>query len=71
MRIYLKNKALHSQLIKKNLSQNWAAQKLGISTGYMSQLMRGGRNPSPGLRKRVMELFIESDFDDLFEIRED
>lgn len=55
-------------LTRKNLSQNWLAKRLNISSGYMSQLLTGQRTPSPSLRARILEHFPESKFDDLFEI---
>ncbi|GAG74612.1 unnamed protein product, partial [marine sediment metagenome] len=41
-----------------------------VSSGYMSQLMDGSRNPSPKLRERIMKKLPEHKFDDLFEIKE-
>ncbi len=55
-------------LTRKNLSQNWLAKRLNISSGYMSQLLTGQRTPSPNLRARILEHFPENNFDDLFEI---
>jgi DNA-binding XRE family transcriptional regulator len=51
----------------KNLSQNWLAEKLGISSGYMSQLMCGVRHPSPKMRQAFMDYF-GCEFDDIFKI---
>ena len=70
MRVYLRTERFCNYLIRNNLSQNWLAQKLGVSSGYLSQLLRGQRSPSPAVRQRIMELFVESGFDDLFEIRQ-
>jgi len=70
MKIYIRNKEVKKILVRKNKSQNWFAYKLEISSGYMSQLMDGSRNPSPKLRERIMEKLPEHKFDDLFEIKE-
>lgn len=70
MKVYLRNKEIKKHLIRKNKSQNWLAYKLEVSTGYMSQLMDGSRNPSPKLRERLMNILTDKKFDDLFEIRE-
>jgi transcriptional regulator with XRE-family HTH domain len=70
MRVYLKSFTLRKILIEKNLSQNWLAKRLKISSGYMSQLMRGFRRPSSNLRKKLQDIFISMDFEDLFEIKE-
>jgi len=70
MKVLLKSKEIKKILIRKNKSQNWFAYKLEISSGYMSQLMDGSRNPSPKLRERIMKKLPEHKFDDLFEIKE-
>jgi len=70
MKVYLKNKYVEKRLIKKNMSQNWLASRAGVSSGYMSQLMDGSRHPSPKLRQRLMDIFPECEFDDLFLIKE-
>jgi len=70
MKVLLKSKEIKKILIRKNKSQNWFAHKLEVSSGYMSQLMDGSRNPSPNLRERIMNRLPEYKFDDLFEIKE-
>jgi len=70
MKVLLKSKEIKKILIRKNKSQNWFAHKLEVSSGYMSQLMDGSRNPSPKLRERIMKKLSEHKFDDLFEIKE-
>ena len=70
MKVYIRNKEVKKILIRKNKSQNWLAYKLEISSGYLSQLMDGSRNPSPKLRERIMKKLPEYKFDDLFEIKE-
>ena len=68
MKVKLKAELVREVLARKNLSQNWLAQKLETSTGYMSQLMTGIRNPSPEMRDKILELniFKGYGFDDLF-----
>jgi len=70
MKVYLKTSAIQKKLIRKNKSQNWLADRFGITSGYMSQLMDGSRNPSPVLREKIMQVFPDNDFDDLFTIKE-
>lgn len=70
MKVYIRRKEVKKILIRRNKSQNWLAYKLEISSGYMSQLMDGTRNPSPKLRERIMKNLSEQKFDDLFEIKE-
>lgn len=54
-------------LAKLNISQNRLASKLGITTGYMSQLLGGTRYASPELRQRLLNILPGIDFDGLFE----
>lgn len=71
MRVYINSKVVRRKLIRSNLSQRELADRIGICTGYMSQLMDGSRHPSAKIRKRLMSIFSESSFDDLFIIKED
>ncbi len=67
--VALRKKRIKLQLALKNKSQNWCARRLGICSGYMSQLICGQRNPSPALRERIMKLFPECSYADLFVMR--
>ena len=58
-------------LIRRNLSRNAFAERLGISSGYMSQLMQGSRYPSAELRARILRSLKNIKFDDVFEIVDD
>lgn len=46
------------------------AIRIGISSGYISQLMRGTRHASPEVRQKLLEMFTPLTFDDLFTIEE-
>ena len=70
MKVYLRKEFVRSRLIRRNVSQNWLATLAGVTSGYMSQLMDGSRCPSPKLRQRLMEVFPDYKFDDLFRIKE-
>ncbi|MFH2146005.1 MAG: helix-turn-helix transcriptional regulator [Candidatus Omnitrophota bacterium] len=72
MLVKIKHNKIQKILAKKNLSQNGFAMKLGVSSGYMSQLMSGVRNPSPILREKILaELKMdESGFDEIFELKD-
>jgi len=70
MKVYLRNRKIRKRLIRENKSQNWFAYELKVSSGYMSQLMDGSRNPSPKLRERITDIFPDCEFDDLFIIKE-
>lgn len=72
MVVAIKSEAIRKILARKNMSQNWFAGQLGVSSGYMSQLMTGVRNPSPDLRIKILEKLKidESGFDKVFEIKD-
>jgi len=55
-------------LLKSNLSQNDLAYRLRISSGFMSQLMKGDRCPSPALRRKIVKAIKGYTWDQLFEI---
>lgn len=69
--VRLNAKTLWDFIARQNMSQNEFALKLGISSGYMSQLVCGTRCPSPRLRRRMLELSPSLTFKDLFVIVED
>ena len=72
MVVAIRSEAIRKILARKNMSQNWFARQLGVSSGYMSQLMTGVRNPSPDLRIKILEKLKmdESGFDRIFEIKD-
>lgn len=69
MKVCLRTKFVRRKLGRKCLSQNWLALRAGVSSGYMSQVMNGSRHPSPKLRQRLLDIFPECQFDDLFIIK--
>lgn len=68
--IALKTRRLIELRIRRGLSQRSLARRLGISSGYMSQLETGQRNPSPRMAKNICEL-LNVEFDELFDITDD
>ena len=72
MIVALKRNRIREILARKNMSQNCFAMRLGINSGYMSQLMSGVRNPSPRLREKILTLLKmdESRFDEIFELKD-
>lgn len=70
LKVKLRKEKIERLLIRKNLWQNELARRIEISNGYMSQLMNGVRCPSPRIRIKLQEIFIDSNFDELFEIKE-
>ena len=69
MKVQLKAKAIRQILARKNMSQNWLAQRIGTSSGYMSQLMAGRRHPSPQMRQKILGILQGYEFDDLFTLQ--
>ena len=70
LKVQLNVKLIRRILARKNLSQNWLAARIGASSGYMSQMMSGVRNPSPEMRETIMQVLKDYSFDDLFKLRE-
>jgi len=64
--IRLNNVAVWDFLTRRNLAQNELARTLGITSGYMAQLISGSRSPSPRLRRTMLEALSPLTFDDLF-----
>ena len=69
MKVAIKSKVIKSHLARKNLSQNWLAIRIGTTSGYMSQLLRGIRTPSPEMRQKILDALKDYAFDDLFVIK--
>ena len=62
----LNSPAVWDFLTRHNLAQNELAKRLGISSGYMAQLITGSRSPSPRLRRTMLDVLKPLSFDDLF-----
>jgi transcriptional regulator with XRE-family HTH domain len=54
LRVKLKKEAVRLALTRENLTQNEMAKRLGISSGYMSQIMTGSRHPSAAVRRLIL-----------------
>lgn len=52
---YIKPRVLKEKLARRNMSQNLFVLKLKVSSGYMSQLFSGVKNPSPKLRGKILD----------------
>jgi len=71
LKVTVKQSEVERLLAKRNLSQNAFAERLGISSGYMSQLMRGSCYPSAELRAKILRSLRGVGFDDIFEVMDD
>ena len=70
-KVKLKAHAIRRYLAKKSRSQNWFARHIGISSGYFSQMLNGTRDPSPRMRRKILDILSGYDFDDLFVLQGD
>jgi transcriptional regulator with XRE-family HTH domain len=71
IRVKLNQIAVLRAIAKRNMSQNMLAIRSGISSGYISQIMCGTRNPSPAVRQKLQDVLQPLTFDDIFTIEED
>ena len=65
-RVRLKQRCVWDRLDQLKLSQNELARTVGITSGYLSQLMSGSRCPSAEMRQRLQDILGIDSFDDLF-----
>ena len=65
----IRSNVIRQTLTRKRLSQNALARQLGLSSGFMSQLLCGHRRPSRKTRLNMLEapFLREHSFKDLFE----
>jgi len=66
VKVKLNRLALEVAMSRKNLSQRDFAEKLGFSRSHLSHIINGRREPSPLLRRLILEYLKEYTFDDLF-----
>ena len=55
IRVKLNQTAVLRAIARRNMSQNMLAIRAGISSGYISQIMCGTRNPSPRMRQKLQD----------------
>ncbi len=70
IRVKLNQSAVLRAIARRNMSQNMLAIRSGISSGYISQIMCGTRNPSPAVRQKLRDILKPLTFDDIFIIEE-
>ena len=69
--VRLNTAALWERLSQLDRSQNWLAREIGVSPGYVSMLVNGGRTPSGRIRRRMLKALRVRDSQHLFTIEED
>ena len=70
IRVKLNQAAVLRAIARRNMSQNMLAIRVGTSSGYISQIMCGTRNPSPRMREKLECVLAPLTFDDIFIIEE-
>ena len=70
IRVKLNQSAVLRAIARRNMSQNMLAIRAGTSSGYVSQIMCGTRNPSPRMREKLQTVLAPLTFDDIFVIEE-
>ena len=70
LRVMLNAAPVWDFLEERDMSHNELAHLVGISSGYLSQLMSASAHPSPELRRRFQCVLGVTDFDDLLTITE-
>ena len=68
--VRLNKAAVLRAIARRNMSQNMLAIRVGSSSGYISQIMCGTRNPSPRMREKLQGVLAPLSFDDIFIIEE-
>lgn len=69
--VRLNAQALWARLALLNRSQSWLADQIGISSGYMSKLVTGGRAPSGRIRQRMLDALGMGNFNEIFRLDEE
>jgi transcriptional regulator with XRE-family HTH domain len=70
VRVKLNQTAIEVAMTRQNLSQRDLAAQIGFSRSHLSHIINGRREPSPGMRRLILEQFQGYTFDDLFIIED-
>ena len=70
VRVRVNRSAFEIALSKKNLSQRDLAEMIGFSRAHLSHVINGRRQPSPLMRRLILEKLRDYTFDDLFIIED-
>lgn len=64
---YRVSRRVREEIARRNWSQNRFAARCGLTSGHLSQLLSGKRQPGPDVRQRLLDALVPMAFDDLFE----
>jgi len=70
VKVKLNRTAFEVAMTRKNLSQRDLAEQIGFSRSHVSHIINGRREPSPAMRRLILEHLREYTFDDLFIIED-
>lgn len=70
IRVKLDRHAFEIALNRSNLSQRDLAQMTGFSRSHVSHIINGRREPSPALRRAILQQLRDCTFDDIFIIED-
>ena len=70
VKVKLNRHALEIALTRKNLSQRDLAEMIQFSRSHLSHIINGRREPSPLMRRLILEHLQDYTFDDLFIIED-
>ena len=68
VKVRVREKALLQILAERNMSQNGLARSAGLTSGHVSQLIRGTRYVAPRTRQRIIQALGDVPFDRIFSI---
>ena len=70
VKVKLNRTVFEVAMTRKNLSQRDLAEKIGFSRSHVSHIINGRREPSPAMRRLILEHLREYTFDDPFIIED-
>lgn len=70
VKVKVNRQAFKVALAKHNLTQCEFAERIGFSRSHLSYTLSGNREPSPLMRRTILEKLEGYTFDDLFIIEE-
>jgi ribosome-binding protein aMBF1 (putative translation factor) len=70
MQVKIKTEVITETLIKTNKNQKWLADKIGVSSGYISDIISGNVVPAGKVRDNLMKALGIKEWDGLYELVE-
>jgi len=70
LKVKMNQESVLRAMARRNMSQNMLADKTGLSSGYLSQLISGARYASPKVRQKLQSALDPLTFDEIFTIKE-